>query len=146
MTNGTELMSSAPWIWPMMMSWLVDGAWPTDSEARSTCWPLPALKLFRLTSSVRGCSEFGVVAPLTGAQNLRQPELSRVSHGGALSAGLMLAAVPFSLALGRVSFQPDRSTALATPFTPLARPFVTPPTACPSCGSADPVACPSPGC
>src|SRR5882757_8111402 len=103
-------MSSAPWIWPMMMSWLPEGAWATDSEARRVCEPVPALKLLRLSSSVRGCCEFGVVAPLTGAQNLRLPLLPRVSQGDELFAGLMLAAVPFSDASGMVSFQPARLT------------------------------------
>src|SRR5882757_9253906 len=102
-------MSSAPWIWPMMMSPFALGVCATDIEARKVCLPLaPAFQFCRLTSSVRGCLEFGVVVPSTGAQNLRPPLLSLVRYGAEGFAGLTLAAVPLSLAVGSVSFQPAR--------------------------------------
>jgi len=39
----------------MMMSWLVEGAWDTTRVAFRVCGLVPALKLVRLSSSVRGC-------------------------------------------------------------------------------------------
>src|SRR5882757_7553188 len=119
MTNDTERMSSAPWICPIMMSGFALGTWPTDTAARKVCWPEPAVKYRKLTSSVRACWEFGVVTPATGAQNRTLPSSALVSHGFASSwVGLTLAAVPLSLAFGIVSFQFARSTSRTNPPNP----------------------------
>src|SRR5882757_1982849 len=101
-------MVSAPWIWPMMMSCLALGTCSTDTVAWRVCPPEPAAKLLRLSSSVRECAEFGVVAPATGAQNFRLPSGFFVIQGAVLPcSGLAtLAAVPLSDLTGMVSFQP----------------------------------------
>src|SRR5882757_2684140 len=109
------MIESAPWIWPMMMSLVSLGTWATDSAAVSVCGPLPASKLLRLLSSVRGCAEFLVVAPTAGAQNVRLPSGLAVSHGGVAAAGWMIAALPFLPSSGMVSFQPSRLMLLAGP-------------------------------
>src|SRR5882757_150053 len=103
-------MFSAPWICPMMTSPPAAGTRDTATDAASVRRPLaPAVKLVRLFSSVLGCSEFGVLAPQTGAQNRRLPSGCRTSHGGKTTAGVMLAASPVGPVSGRISFQPVRS-------------------------------------
>jgi len=60
-----------------------------------------AEKLFRLFSSVRGWSEFSVVAPSAGAQKVRLPSALAVSHGGVRAAGSTMVALPFLPSSGR---------------------------------------------
>ena len=54
-----RLWTLPPWIWPTMMSFAL-GSFCMTKAPVSVCVPEPAVKLVRLTSSVRGCSEWGV--------------------------------------------------------------------------------------
>src|SRR5882757_589248 len=101
-------MSSAPWIWPRMMPWPSWGTCSNVTEAFSVWVPLPAVKLVRLFSSVRGWSEFLVVAPCEGAQNINPPSGPGVSHGAVIAAGSTVDAFPSLFSSGMLSFQPAR--------------------------------------
>src|SRR5882757_4499760 len=101
-------MSSAPWIWPRMMPWPSWGTCSSVNEASSVWVPWPAVKLVRLFSSVRGWSEFLVVAPCEGAQNIKPPSGAAVSHGAVIAAGSTVDAFPSSFSSGMLSFQPAR--------------------------------------
>ncbi len=66
-----------------------------------------------LTSSVRGCAELGVVAPLVGAQKSSAPAEVRVSQGEMIAAGDSCSAFPHwqpEESTGRVRFQPEIET------------------------------------
>ena len=113
MTKGIELMSPAPWIWPTMTSGTAAGTCETVTDAVMVCGPVPAVKFSSRSSSVRACSEFLVVTPLTGAKKTRLPASSAVSQGGETVAGSTVAASPPDPATGSVSFQPASLAATA---------------------------------
>ena len=100
------MRSSAPWIWPMITSWLSGGTCATGTDARSSRAALPAGKFSLLLISVRAWSELRVVAPSTGAQNVSSPPCSRMRYGGDSTAGSTVRASPLSFSSGRESRHP----------------------------------------
>ena len=97
----------------MITSGTCVGTCATVTDAVSVCGPWPAVKFSRRSSSVRACSEFFVVTPLTGAKKTRWPLPSAVSQGGETAAGLTISASPFDPGTGRVSCQPSSIAATA---------------------------------